>query len=55
MEWNAYLVAKTTGDYSVARSYAFADFAEPYAMLARFQCGHSNNETGYCDSRLMIY
>ena len=51
MEWNAYLAAKTTGDYSVARSYAFADFAEPYAMLARFQCGHSNNETGYCDSR----
>ncbi|WP_052260690.1 peptide ABC transporter substrate-binding protein [Photobacterium gaetbulicola] len=51
MEWNAYLSAKTAGDFTVARSYAFGDFAEPSSVLGSFQCGHVSNETGFCDSK----
>ena len=51
MEWNAYLSAKTAGDFTLARSYAFGDFAEPSSVLGSFQCGHVSNETGFCDTK----
>lgn len=49
MEWNAYLAAKAAGDYAVARSYAFGDYAEPSSVLSSFTCGHVSNETGFCN------
>ncbi|UXI02842.1 peptide ABC transporter substrate-binding protein [Photobacterium sp. TY1-4] len=49
MEWNAYLAAKSTGDFTVARSYAFGDFAEPSSVLESFTCGHVGNESGFCN------
>ncbi|MDO6707964.1 peptide ABC transporter substrate-binding protein [Photobacterium sp. 1_MG-2023] len=51
MEWNAYLAAKAAGDYTVARSYAFGDYAEPSSVLNSFTCHHVNNETGFCDAQ----
>lgn len=51
MEWNAYLSAKSTGDFTVARSYAFGDFAEPSSVLGSFTCGHVGNESGFCNER----
>ncbi|WP_428647794.1 peptide ABC transporter substrate-binding protein [Photobacterium satsumensis] len=51
MEWNAYLSAKTAGDFTLARSYAFGDFAEPSSVLGSFQCGHVSNETGFCNNK----
>nr|WP_284694951.1 peptide ABC transporter substrate-binding protein [Photobacterium galatheae] len=50
MEWNAYLAAKAARDYTVARSYAFGDYAEPSSILSSFTCGHPGNETGFCNS-----
>ncbi|UTM55935.1 peptide ABC transporter substrate-binding protein [Photobacterium sp. CCB-ST2H9] len=49
MEWNAYLAAKAAGDFTVARSYAFGDYAEPSSILNSFTCGHPGNETGFCN------
>lgn len=51
MEWNAYLAAKSAGDFTVARSFAFGDFAEPSAVLSSFTCDHVSNETGYCNQK----
>jgi len=50
MEWKAYLSAKSTGDYQMARSYAFGDYAEPSSVLTPFTCNHTENESGFCNS-----
>ncbi|MEZ8510270.1 peptide ABC transporter substrate-binding protein [Vibrio splendidus] len=50
MEWKAYVAAKGAGDYQVARSWAFGDYPEPSALLEAFTCGHTANESGYCNS-----
>ncbi|MFA0544261.1 ABC transporter substrate-binding protein, partial [Vibrio sp. 10N.222.52.B7] len=49
MEWKAYVAAKGAGDYQVARSWAFGDYPEPSALLEAFTCGHTANESGYCN------
>ncbi|NOH81044.1 peptide ABC transporter substrate-binding protein [Vibrio sp. RE86] len=51
MEWSAYLAAKSTGDYQIARSYAFGDYPEPSSILETFTCGHTANESGYCNKQ----
>ncbi|WP_454440373.1 peptide ABC transporter substrate-binding protein [Vibrio bathopelagicus] len=50
MEWKAYVAAKGAGDYQLARSWAFGDYPEPSALLEAFTCGHTANESGYCNS-----
>lgn len=52
MEWNAYLNAKSNGDFTVARSFAFGDFAEPSAVLNSFRCHDVNNSTQYCNEQV---
>ncbi|MCZ8498873.1 hypothetical protein O9929_15980 [Vibrio lentus] len=42
--------AKGAGDYQLARSWAFGDYPEPSALLEAFTCGHTANESGYCNS-----
>lgn len=49
MEWKAYVAAKSSGDYQLARSWAFGDYPEPSALLEGFTCGHTANESGYCN------
>ncbi|MBW3695491.1 peptide ABC transporter substrate-binding protein [Vibrio sp. T187] len=49
MEWKAYVAAKSSGDYQLARSWAFGDYPEPSALLEGFTCQHSANESGYCN------
>ncbi len=49
MEWNAYVSAKSLGDYQIARSWSFGDYAEPSSVLASFTCNHVENESGFCD------
>lgn len=51
MEWKAYVAAKSAGDYQLARSWAFGDYPEPSALLEAFTCGHTANESGYCDTQ----
>lgn len=50
MEWKAYLSAKSTGDYQMARSYAFGDYAEASSVLEIFTCNHISNESGFCNA-----
>lgn len=38
MEWNAYQVAKDSGDFMLARSFLFGDYVEPSSMLGSFRC-----------------
>ncbi|MFA0036234.1 peptide ABC transporter substrate-binding protein [Vibrio sp. 10N.261.52.A1] len=47
MEWKAYVAAKGTGDYQLARSWAFGDYPEPSALLEAFTCDHTANESGF--------
>lgn len=49
MEWNAYQVAKDSGDFMVARSFLFGDYVEPSSMLGSFRCQDPQNESGYCN------
>jgi oligopeptide transport system substrate-binding protein len=49
MEWKAYVAAKSSGDYQLARSWAFGDYPEPSALLEGFTCGHTSNESGFCN------
>ncbi len=49
MEWNAYQVAKDSGDFMLARSFLFGDYVEPSAMLNSFRCQDPQNESGYCN------
>ncbi|HAS25948.1 MAG TPA: peptide ABC transporter substrate-binding protein, partial [Vibrio sp.] len=49
MEWKAYVAAKGSGDYQLARSWAFGDYPEPSALLEAFTCDHTANESGYCN------
>ncbi|CAH6956535.1 murein tripeptide ABC transporter periplasmic binding protein (fragment) [Vibrio chagasii] len=49
MEWKAYVAAKGTGDYQLARSWAFGDYPEPSALLEAFTCDHTANESGFCN------
>lgn len=51
MEWKAYVAAKSSGDYQLARSWAFGDYPEPSALLEGFTCGHTANESGYCNPK----
>ncbi|MGB1319687.1 MAG: peptide ABC transporter substrate-binding protein [Vibrio gallaecicus] len=51
MEWKAYVAAKGAGDYQVARSWAFGDYPEPSALLEGFTCGHTANESGFCNPK----
>ena len=51
MEWQSYVASKGTGDYQVARSWAFADYPEPSGLLDAFTCDHISNESGYCDPK----
>ncbi len=44
MEWNAYQVAKDSGDFMLARSFLFGDYVEPSAMLNSFRCQDPQNE-----------
>ena len=49
MEWNAYQVAKDSGDFMLARSFLFGDYVEPSSMLGSFRCQDPQNESGYCN------
>jgi oligopeptide transport system substrate-binding protein len=49
MEWNAYQLAKNSGDFMVARSFLFGDYVEPSAMLNALRCLDPQNESGYCN------
>ena len=49
MEWNAYQVAKNSGDFMLARSFLFGDYVEPSSMLGSFRCQDPQNESGYCN------
>lgn len=49
MEWNAYQVAKDSGDFMLARSFLFGDYVEPSSMLNSFRCQDPQNESGYCN------
>ena len=49
MEWKAYVAAKGTGDYQLARSWAFGDYPKPSALLEAFTCDHTANESGFCN------
>ncbi|MCW1891109.1 hypothetical protein OK016_25800 [Vibrio chagasii] len=49
MEWKAYVAAKGTGDYQLARSRAFGDYPEPSALLEVSTCDHTANESGFCN------
>ena len=49
MEWNAYQVAKDSGDFMLARSFLFGDYVEPSSMLGSFRCLDPQNESGYCN------
>jgi ABC-type oligopeptide transport system substrate-binding subunit len=49
MEWNAYQVAKDSGDFTLARSFLFGDYVEPSSMLGSFRCQDPQNESGYCN------
>ncbi|WP_349918499.1 peptide ABC transporter substrate-binding protein [Aeromonas veronii] len=49
MEWNAYQVAKDSGDFMLARSFLFGDYVEPSSMLSSFRCQDPQNESGYCN------
>ncbi|SDH23033.1 oligopeptide transport system substrate-binding protein [Vibrio xiamenensis] len=51
MEWKAYVSAKSLGDYQVARSWSFGDYAEPSSVLASYTCNNVENETGFCDQK----
>ncbi|MGR5219349.1 peptide ABC transporter substrate-binding protein [Vibrio parahaemolyticus] len=51
MEWKAYVSAKSLGDYQVARSWSFGDYAEPSSVLASYTCNHTENESGFCDAK----
>lgn len=49
LSWGDYQSAKSAGDFTVARSFVFGDYAEPSAVLNQFRCGDPQNESGYCD------
>lgn len=49
LEWAAYLLARDSGDFQVARSFLFGDYVEPSAMLGNFRCQDLRNESGYCN------
>ena len=49
MEWKGYVAAKGTGDYQLARSWAFGDYPEPSALLEALTCVHTANESGFCN------
>ncbi|MGR6839294.1 peptide ABC transporter substrate-binding protein [Aliivibrio wodanis] len=51
MEWKSYVSAKNLGDYQLARSWAFGDYAEPSSILEAFTCEHTANESGFCNSK----
>jgi ABC-type oligopeptide transport system substrate-binding subunit len=54
MEWNAYQVAKDSGDFMLARSFLFGDYVEPSSMLGSFRCQDPQNESGYCNPPSMV-
>ena len=49
--WDAYQVAKDSGDFMVARSFLFGDYVDPSAMLNALRCQDPQNESGYCNPR----
>lgn len=51
LEWDAYEAAKSSGEFVIARSSLFGDYADPYAMLGQFRCRDPQNESGYCDEQ----
>jgi len=51
MEWKSYVSSKNLGDFQLARSWAFGDYAEPSALLAAFTCGNPVNESGFCEPK----
>lgn len=51
MEWKAYVSAKSLGDFEIARSWSFGDYAEPSSVLASYTCNHVENESGFCDAK----
>ncbi|UJF20043.1 peptide ABC transporter substrate-binding protein [Vibrio sp. SS-MA-C1-2] len=51
MEWNAYVSAKSLGNFQMARSWAFGDYSEPSSILSSFTCEHVQNESGYCNKK----
>lgn len=51
MEWNSYVSTKSLGDFQLARSWAFGDYAEPSALLESFTCENPTNESGFCEPK----
>lgn len=51
MEWKSYVAAKNMGDFQLARSWAFGDYAEPSALLEAFTCDNPVNESGFCEPK----
>jgi len=49
MQWKVYLQRMHVEDFDIARSGWIGDYPDPMAFLETWDCGASNNHSGYCN------